>query len=308
MEKEKQLKVIQKNVGVSIVTIVIALFLILMINLFGVCYSNQIELTQLKNNGQSQMMGYVIKTKEGKVIVIDGGTTQDASNLIQHIEQLGGKVDFWFLTHPHKDHVGAFREVVEHTEISIDHIYVSLNEQSWYEQYEPQRAEEVQKLRDVLQGEKIQSKVEEVRVGQVIKIDSIPCEILGIKNPEITTNAINNSSMVIQMKVNRKKILFLGDTGKESGEKLLTTQKEKLKSDIVQVAHHGQQGADRSLYEAIQAKIAMWPTPDWLWKNDQGGGEDTGPWKTKETRQWLEEIGTKQNMIEKDGDITIKVY
>ena len=37
-------------------------------------------------------------------------------------------------------------------------------------------------------------------------------KILGIKNTEIINNAINNSSMVIQIKVNQKKILFLDDS------------------------------------------------------------------------------------------------
>ena len=57
-------------------------------------------------------------------------------------------------------------------------------------------------------------------------IDNVSCEILGVKNPEITENAYNNSSMVIKMKVNNKSILFLADTGVESGEKLLQNQKE----------------------------------------------------------------------------------
>ena len=119
---------------------------------------------------------------------------------------------------------------------------------------------------------------------------------------------MNNSSMVIKCMVNNKSIIFLGDTGQESGEKLLANQKEQLKADYVQVAHHGQAGAGEELYKAINPKVAMWPTPDWLWNNDSGQGEDSGTWKTKETRAWLEDIGVKENIIEKDGNITIKIY
>ena len=32
-----------------------------------------------------------------------------------------------------------------------------------------------------------------------------------------------------------------------------------------------------------------------------------GPWKTFETRSWMEELKVKRNYVAKDGDITIKV-
>ena len=35
---------------------------------------------------------------------------------------------------------------------------------------------------------------------------------------------------------------------------------------------------------------------------------DNGSGKTKETRTWLQELGVSTNIIEKDGDITIKIY
>lgn len=94
---------------------------------------------------------------------------------------------------------------------------------------------------------------------------------------------------------------------KKCGDKLLNTQKDKLKFSIVQVAHHGQSGAKESLYKEINPRICLWPTPEWLWNNDSGGGKGSGPWTTLETRQWMENLGVKIHVIEKDGDTTIKV-
>lgn len=150
--------------------------------------------------------------------------------------------------------------------------------------------------------------VTEVSLNQKIKIGTVNCEILGTKNPEITVNAMNNSSMVIKMYLGRKSILFLGDTGAESSQKLIENEKEKLPSDIVQMAHHGQNGATEELYKKIDPKICLWPTPDWLWNNDKGEGEDSGNWKTKETRNWMENMHVEKNVIEKDGDQTITVW
>ncbi len=266
-----------------------------------------IELTQLKNNIHRQMMGYIIKTENDKVIVIDGGTTEDAQNLERNIMELGGKVDGWFLTHVHDDHVGAFTQIVANTEIEINHIYVSLNEKQWYQTYEPERAEFSNQFIELLEREELKEKVKQVKLNEKIKIDGIKVEVLGVKNPEITENAGNEQSMVVKFQLGETSLLILGDTGEKSSEKLLMTQREKLKSDIVQVSHHGQAGATKELYEQIRPTTCLWPTPDYLWNNDNGTGENTGTWKTFETRGWMEELEVKEHLIEKDGDITIQL-
>ena len=264
-------------------------------------------LEQLKNSGHSQMMGYIIKTDNDKIIVIDGGTSDDTENLLQKINEYTGKVDYWFITHPHQDHATAFIEIVNNYNIDIGKVYVTTEDEEWYNNYGDGRADECIRFLDTIKSEKISSKVEEVTLNEQIQIDNIKCEILGIKNPEITKNAINNSSMVIKMETKKNSILFLGDTGVESGNKLLDNQKEKLKVNILQMAHHGQQGVSKEIYEYIKPKIFLWPTPDWLWINDSGNGEDSGPWKTKETRKWIEELNVNKNIIEKDGNIKISI-
>ena len=304
-----KMKKIQKNSFYKrAVYTVLAIIAIMLVIITVVVNSNkEIQLTQLQANSHRQMMGYIIKDSNGKVIVIDGGTSEDEPNLEKHINELGNKVDVWFITHPHSDHAGAFIKVVENTDISIEKVYYTMNELEWYKQYAVERANEAEEFENALQNERIKDKIEEVSINEIINIDFIKCEILGVKNPEITNDAFNNSSMVIKMILPNTSILFLGDTGVESGKKLINTQKEKLKADIVQVAHHGQDGASEDLYKLIQPKICLWPTPEWIWNNDNGEGENTGPWKTFETRKWIEDLGITQNIIEKDGDITITI-
>ncbi len=312
--KQKQLTVTNKKIQrnkrifkISIGILLIAVFMFF--TSMSIKYMYQTQITQLSNQSQSQMMGYVIKTYHNKLMVIDGGTTDDTQNLINVINQNGGKVDYWFITHPHKDHASCIIDIIQNTDIPIEHIYVSLNSKQWYEQNEPERSEEAENLHNVLQNDKVKDKVIEPKINDIIDIDNIQCEILGVKNPEITTNAINNSSMIFRLIINDKKVLFLGDTGTESSKKLMETQPhEKLKADIVQMAHHGQSGATEELYKIINPKICLWPTPDWLWTNDSGEGEDTGNWKTKETRKWMENLNVEKNIIEKDGDKTITIW
>lgn len=285
-----------------IITIIFSLLYIKRVN-------NYIYITQFAPTTSRQMMGYGIKTVNGKIIVIDGGTKEDSQQLEDYIMKNGKKVDAWFITHPHSDHAGAFENISQNENIKIDKIYMSITDKEWYIENEPSRKTDIADFFEVLEkDEDIKSKIVEPQVGDIIKIDNIKVEILGIKNTEITTNAINNSSMVIKMQVNNKKILFLGDTGKESSEKLIKNAKNKLKANIVQVAHHGQNGATEELYKIVKPQICLWPTPTWLWNNDSTGVEDSGPWKTKETRKWIENLHVKQNYIAKDGTQTIKIF
>ena len=270
-------------------------------------FNNWTYITQLSNQGKRQMMSYFIKTNTGKIILIDSGTKEDADNLLSYIKDNGNKVDYWFLTHAHDDHVGAFTKIVNETDIKIDNIYVSVNEIEWYQENEELRAEFTKEFINTLKSEKIRNIVKEPYVGQIINIDNLEIEILGIKNPEITENPGNEQSMVFTIDTGKTKILILGDTGEKSSEKLLKTQKEKLKSDIVQMSHHGQQGATKELYEVVNPRICLWPTPEWLWNNDIGDGTNTGPWKTLETREWIKNLNITENYIAKDGDITIKL-
>ena len=302
------MKKIENKKRIINISIVLIAIIIIILNFNYISYVNGLTLIQSHDNSPRQMMGYVLVTKN-QTIVIDGGLKEDAQNLIDNINRVGGgKIDVWFITHPHMDHAQAFMEIVENTDMKIEKVYVTLNDLEWYKQYETSRIEEIEKFLNIIKSEKLKNKVEEVSLNQIIEIDNLKCEILGIKNPEITTNPINNSSMVIKMDINNKSILFLGDTGKESGQKLIQNQKEKLKSDIVQMSHHGQSGVDKDVYETIQPEICLWPTPEWLWNNNPGTGYNTGNWTTLETRKWVEDLKVKTNYVEKDGDISFRVW
>ena len=97
-------------------------------------------------------------------------------------------------------------------------------------------------------------------------------------------------------------VLFVGDLGVEAGEALLRElPPEDIRAEVVQMAHHGQQGVTKAFYEAVAPRVCLWPTPDWLWDNDSGAGKGSGPWKTLETRSWMEELGVREHIVSKDG-------
>lgn len=297
------------NKKIKSITIIL-LIIIILISIIGIkeISKEKMELIQLSSQTNDRMMGYIIRTNNGKIIVIDGGMDTDAENLKKYVKQYDNNIDYWFITHPHRDHVGTFIDIVENSDdININKVYYCANSLEWYQEHSPDRVNEVEEFYKAIENQRIKEIKSEPQIGDKFRIDNIQIEILGINNPEITTNPINNSSMVFKLYVNNKSILFLGDTGEESSKKLIDQYGKKLKSNIVQMAHHGQQGATEELYKLVKPKICLWPTPEWLWNNDSGEGYNSGPWKTLETIKWMEDLNVKKNYVAKDGDITIEV-
>lgn len=261
------------------------------------------SLSLLANYDKRQMLSMVLQDKNGTLVVIDGGWDIDAAHLSDVIRSKGGHVSGWFITHPHSDHVGALVQILNNPDnkITIDNVYYSLADQSWYEKVESSRAGLVNDLRAAL-ATLPKEKLHTVSKGQEIQLGEIKAKVLN--DPYLLdASSVNNSSVVYKFLLNKVSILALGDLGPEGGQLLLSeTSQKDLKSDIVQMAHHGQYGVNRDVYEVIKPQIALWPCPLWLWNNDNGGGIGTGDWKTLETRQWMTELGVKLNYCIKDGD------
>ena len=55
------------------------------------------------------------------------------------------------------------------------------------------------------------------------------------------------------------------------------------------------------MYDAINPTICFYNTPEWLWNNDNGGGYNSGKWKTIEVRGWLDSMAEK-NFVAYEGD------
>lgn len=261
-------------------------------------------LTLLANSAGRQLLSMVLQSADGSVVVIDGGWTMDAYHLTKVLKDMGGHVDAWFLTHPHSDHVGAFIDIVNDPEspITIDNVYYKMAEQSWYDAKESHRSELVASLYAALAKLPAEKLHGDMRKGQRIQIGDISAEVMN-DIYLLNDTPVNNSSMAVKFHMGGKSIMVLGDMGPEGGKRLLADNNSgQLKSDIVQMSHHGQYGVEKEVYAAIDPDICLWPTPGWLWNNDSGKGTGTGGWYTMETRSWMEELGIKQHYSIKDGD------
>jgi L-ascorbate metabolism protein UlaG (beta-lactamase superfamily) len=252
-----------------------------------------------------QMMSYVLQTPHGRLVVIDGGYVGDAPYLRKFLRDRGGRVDAWFITHQHDDHFGALTAILPHLEgIAIDHIYASLLSEEWIRRYAPQ--DELEPAKDfnaalVASGRSVIAP----KLGERIAIDGLTIEVLSVAD-ENGPKQINNESMVLRVSTPGASILFLADLGPEGGKLLLAgAMAGRLPSEYVQMAHHGQNGVGREVYEAVKAKYALWPTPHFLYDMPE-------PWmktqfRTAEVRQWMKELGIQKDYIMKDGLIGLQL-
>lgn len=263
------------------------------------------RLTMYANHDTTaQLLSVIIENGEGGLIVVDGGWTDNAESLLTQIKAKGGHVSAWLITHPDSDHAGALADILyKHPgEITIDGIYYSFLDDSWYAQKDQDVANMVTYLRGafatlpqtVLHGDIIS--------GQVIEAGPARIQVLNSAY-QMNSDFINNSSAAYLVSLNGTNVVFLGDLGRAGGERLMAEHDlSALKCDLVQMAHHGQNGVDYEVYKALRPSGCLWPTPQWLWDNDNGGGAGSGSWKTLETRNWMVRLGVDNHYITKDGD------
>ncbi len=293
---------------------------------------------QLAPDKNSLMMSYVIKTANGKVIVIDGGIDGQGLDkdpyLPSAIRAILGlsdgeyfEVEAWFLTHHHKDHFYELAKMLkdytpednfrinnfyfnfpnigvewkssagdkdhdlEHGMIlyaAFDNYYsavpfegikgADIPESDWKK---PEGAENY--YYNLINGCVINDANIGAEGGLSIEVDGVRFDILQ-KWYKASQN-VNSTSTVIRMVYKEHSCLFLGDAYTDAGSKLLKKYgAEALKSEYVQMSHHGQNGTDKRFYVNIDAEnsIRLWPIPVWVWNVDK-----SGPYNTYQTRKWV---------------------
>ncbi len=305
-----------------------------------------------------QNMSYVVKTRQGKIIVIDGGYSTgdyDPKYLYSFLQQVTGKsvphVDAWFFTHNHNDHYGAFRGIANlyPNGITVDtiyHRYPTADEITTYFSgdkptdrvtalnYIPSSAKKLKNaeggpvkfvtLSSIISGGcNSMLDFDEVHIDVLMTCEDLfrECDTDTAKYSGTLANSaypafsnktlkqlvstnFNESSTVFRMTVPGKSILITGDAAFACGVVLQKYHKAgviNLKSDVVQVAHHGQQGLQKAVYALVDADVALWPAPSWVYNAAQSATNV----RTYYARQWFKEWGTT-NYVSYNGPQTFK--
>lgn len=270
------------------------------------------SLLQSANRGRKQMMSYIIDCPNGGTIVIDGGMycDEDAEYLYSELKKRGKKVDLWFFTHCHVDHYGAWLKLAERDDFDIDITKLCFNfpPLEWLVSVEPGTYTE--KFFSLIEKKDFNIVIPHYK--DLFSCGGIDIEVLNEPFNYQNYHSINPTSIILKAYFPKRSILFLGDYNIEAEDdykKYFSV--EKLRCDIVQMAHHGQNGVSRSFYELIAPKYCLYAAPNWLWENNIGsrGGIDTrgqGPFTTLDTRLWMAEMRVIRSFHMGDGDWCFK--
>ena len=272
------------------------------------------------------MMSFVLVTKNDNVIIVDGGREEDMPLLKKYVA--GRHVSAWILTHAHGDHMWGFMSELKRNNLAdFDVEKVIYNFPSYKELkgktdvpdpvYFDVELEEV--LADFVKYEHLLGdKAYEVKQGESIQIDECKIDFIYTYHDGLYANLMNDSSLVFRISTPDTSVLFLGDLGPAGGDVLFEESRRLLKSDIVQMAHHGHAGVGMEVYAEIMPKACLWCCADWLyneaemppWIPDRKIAREKGRGRmygTTVTRKWMDILGAKTHYVTKDGTNTIEL-
>ena len=236
-----------------------------------------------------------ILESNGTLLVVDGGFESEEPYLYEYLKSLGGHVSAWFLTHFHDDHVSCLIAMLQkHPDITVDTIYYNFPPDDYLTGWEPNQdrkstAELLQMFRDAIAQRGIPTVT--ATEGDRYAFEGGNTTVRVLRTYNLAFRYINNSSTVYRFEADGKSILFLGDLEPDGGKELIEkVDHSLLRADYVQMAHHGQGGVEKEVYEVIQPTYCLWPTPSWLWDNMGPGGYDTGHFRTVIVRGWISSL------------------
>ena len=248
--------------------------------------------TQYGEKTMPQMMCFTIEGNEEGLVVIDGGY-KDSEDDVNRIVEIAGKhnneIDAWIVTHLDSDHVGVCLNIIDyHPEIKINQIYTS-NVPTFEQAKEkyPQETEwEPFQEFTSLELENVKWLKENDEIENVI---GLKMKVLWAYSDWIynnCSNLLNNGSLVFKLYGKEENILFCSDTQNQKIEEQITkNHKSDLKSDYIQIGHHGNNNFSQEFYKTVSPKKAFFAGPLELVEN-----RDNISWFTADKiKGWLEE-------------------
>ena len=253
-----------------------------------------------------QMMGYVYVTKTGTVIAVDGGNKEDKDELNRIIQKHGGVVHHWLITHYHSDHICAIIELFKENAVKVENVYYDFPTMEMMSDRGDRDNPLVDVWASVLPKE---TNVITPKKGDRYAMNGASVTVLNDAAFDVLHDFSNNSSVVYKLDTGKTKVLFTGDLERK-GEDLMEDGwfvDQLSDCTVVQMSHHGQKGVSKRFYDATAVQVCLYPTPLWLWDNNNGGGKNSSTWTIFQTREWMRERNVKKSFTSIENK-TIEIY
>ena len=234
MTKHKKIK---KNIKRNFFEILIILLAFLIIN-------NQDKIKNLFNQNNNQNQNDYINTNNNllkvhyldvgqgdsifielpnnETMLIDAAESYQSENIINYLKNLNyQKIDYVIGTHPHTDHIGGLKDIINTFEIG--------------KIYMPKVVSTTKTYESLLMAIKDKNlKINTAKAGtSIIDTDTLKINILAPNNSIYTE--LNNYSVATKITYGTTKFLFMGDAEKLSENEI----KENVTADVIKIGHHG---------------------------------------------------------------------
>ncbi|QAT43036.1 DNA internalization-related competence protein ComEC/Rec2 [Aminipila luticellarii] len=226
--------------------------------IFGNSLKDGFERVQMTFVDVGQGDCLLIKTPEGKAVLIDsGGSSQydvGKKTLLPYLLKNGvKKIDLALITHFHTDHAGGLYTLAR--EIPVKKIGMYEGNQLLADQIEQRTGVSPENFMYLTKGQTF-------KVGKELEIEVLYprkqtkeqyVELMGDEKDE------NASCLVMKVTLEGVSVIMTGDMD-TNGERLLLedSSENELKADILKVAHHGSRyGSSEEFLEAVRPEISV---------------------------------------------------
>ena len=232
-----------------------------LITVKGMSDLNQYIIYQLPMMDADGGCCYAIEFPDKSLVMIDSGYQSDATYIRTFIEEHGGVVRAWFITHPHFDHAGGIIQLLKEeaqaaidkkeSTIKINTIYYAPFTEEFFTQNE--EGKDLTVLNNAvlykefleamtyeeLKAEENKIKYEPVELGQKIEFEDI--KVTCMNSFDASVFDVNANSLVLHFAIGTMSFMITGDITDQS---LGNMQKYWGDSnlwdiDLIQIPHHG---------------------------------------------------------------------
>jgi hypothetical protein len=217
-------------------------------------------------------LSYIFRLSDGCFILIDGGydnsTYNVADALYERLVSLSeGRpivVSAWLFTHAHGDHIQAAQNVARKyaDKITVKRIVYNFpGHARMIEAESPGQDRDIQNFRSIMRNFRDVEFIT-ARTGQTFHFEGLDLDVLltyeDYQFPR-RLGFFNDTTVIFRVTTMGEKFMFLGDASETENPILVKKYGELLKSDVVQIAHHGYEGGTKEVYDAIAARYYLFP-------------------------------------------------
>lgn len=185
-----------------------------------------------------------------KNILIDAGTSEgySAQTVEKYLDSCGIKeIEYFIITHPHLDHIGAADEVINgYTVKNVIIPDCEYGTSSWA------------KVLTAIDTRNVNTIFSEV--GKTYSVGEASFRILApAKSMLLEGGDANNFSVVVRLTYGENSFMFTGDAHVQSESEILKTfTDDELKCDVLKIGHHGSSTSSSQLFlDAVDPDIVL---------------------------------------------------